>query len=52
LPNVSRRLGHANPAITARIYSHAVSNDEMAAGALERALTIAPSADDGMVGGE
>jgi integrase len=40
LPNVSRRLGHANPGITARIYSHAVGNDELAAGALERALAI------------
>ena len=39
LPNVSRRLGHANPGITARIYSHVVRSDEHAADALERLLS-------------
>lgn len=31
LPTVSKRLGHANPAITARIYSHAVGEDDQKA---------------------
>lgn len=31
LPVVSRRLGHADPAITARVYSHAFGKDEVAA---------------------
>ena len=39
LPNVSRRLGHTNPAITARIYSHVVRADVQAADALERLLS-------------
>jgi integrase len=38
LPNVSQRLGHANPAITARLYSHVVRTDVQAADALERLL--------------
>jgi integrase len=46
LPNVSRRLGHANPGITARIYSHAVSNDDLAASAMEQALTYDAAAGD------
>ena len=29
MPAVSKRLGHANPAITARIYAHALSQDEL-----------------------
>jgi integrase len=49
LPNVSRRLGHANPGITARIYSHAVSNDDLAARAMERALTFNDAAVDGLL---
>jgi integrase len=40
LPNVSRRLGHANSGITARIYGHAVVDDGLAADALTRALAI------------
>ncbi len=31
LPTVSKRLGHANPAITLAIYSHAMEADELAA---------------------
>jgi integrase len=31
LPTVSKRLGHADPAITARVYSHSFSRDELAA---------------------
>ena len=38
LPEVSRRLGHANPSITASVYSHAVRDDTAAAKAIERAL--------------
>lgn len=38
LPNVSRRLGHANPGITARVYAHVVRGDEDSARALERVL--------------
>lgn len=39
LPEVSRRLGHANPAITAQVYSHVVRGDDRAAtAAIERAL--------------
>ena len=38
LPEVSRRLGHANPSITASVYSHAVGDDTAAAKAIERAL--------------
>lgn len=38
LPNVSRRLGHAHPGITARVYAHVVRGDEDAAKALERVL--------------
>ena len=38
LPMVSRRLGHSTPAVTARVYSHALTGDEQAAEALARAL--------------
>jgi integrase len=38
LPNVSQRLGHADPSITARIYSHVVRADHEAADALQRIL--------------
>ncbi|MBI4491415.1 MAG: tyrosine-type recombinase/integrase [Chloroflexi bacterium] len=39
LPNVSKRLGHATPRITATIHSHAQpGRDRQAAEALERAL--------------
>jgi integrase len=38
LPNVSQRLGHAGPSITARIYSHVVRADHEAADALQRIL--------------
>jgi len=38
LPNVSRRLGHAHPGITARVYAHVVRGDDDAASALERVL--------------
>jgi integrase len=39
LPAVSARLGHANPNITAAIYSHAIrGQDRLAAEALERAV--------------
>ena len=38
LPEVSRRLGHASPAITMAIYSHAVRDDSAAVEAIERAL--------------
>jgi integrase len=39
LPNISRRLGHANPGITTRIYSHVTQTDHHAADALENLLT-------------
>jgi integrase len=38
LPDVSQRLGHADPSITARVYSHALSDGRRAAEAIERAL--------------
>jgi integrase len=39
LPVVSARLGHATPAITAAIYSHALGNEDVrAARALEERL--------------
>lgn len=38
LPEVSRRLGHASPAITMAIYSHAIRDDSAAVEAIERAL--------------
>jgi integrase len=38
LPEVSRRLGHANAGITASIYSHAVRDDSAAVAAIGRAL--------------
>lgn len=38
LPDVSRRLGHATPAITSGIYSHAVSDGHRVARAVEQAL--------------
>jgi integrase len=40
LPNVSTRLGHADPSITARIYSHVVKADHEAADALERMIWV------------
>jgi integrase len=45
LPEVSRRLGHANPSITASIYSHAVRDDTLAAQAIERIL-LSPAEGD------
>jgi integrase len=30
IPTVSKRLGHANPSITLRLYSHALESDELA----------------------
>jgi integrase len=38
LPEVSRRLGHANPSIIAGVYSHAMRDDTAAAQNIERAL--------------
>jgi integrase len=38
LPDVSQRLGHADPSITARVYSHALSDGRRTAEAIERAL--------------
>jgi len=39
LPAVSKRLGHANPNITAAVYSHALpSDEERAAEAFERVI--------------
>jgi integrase len=39
LPTVSKRLGHANPNITAAVYSHALpSDEERAAEAFERVI--------------
>ena len=38
LAEVSRRLGHASPAITASVYSHALGEDRRAARVLERLL--------------
>jgi integrase len=48
LPVVSKRLGHANPSITARIYSHALPGDEIRAAEawdnlMRRALGPKPS---------
>ena len=31
IPTVSKRLGHANPSITLRLYAHALESDELAA---------------------
>jgi hypothetical protein len=31
IPTVSKRLGHANPTITLKPYSHALESDELAA---------------------
>jgi integrase len=31
IPTVSKRLGHANPTITSKLYSHALESDELAA---------------------
>jgi integrase len=39
LTSVSKRLGHANPNITATIYAHAISTDDMAAQAIGRVLS-------------
>jgi integrase len=45
---VSKRLGHANPAITLRVYSHVLEgSDEAAAQRLEQALGWAPATDRG-----
>jgi len=49
LPAVSKRLGHANRAITAAIYSHALSEDEAAAAvtwnkAMEQTILGTPAA--------
>ena len=38
LADVSRRLGHASPAVTAAVYSHALGQDRRAAEVLERLL--------------
>jgi integrase len=38
LAEVSRRLGHASPAITASVYSHALGEDRKAAQVLEKLL--------------
>jgi integrase len=34
IPTVAKRLGHANPSITSRLYSHALESDELAAAKL------------------
>jgi integrase len=39
LAEVSRRLGHASPAITASVYAHCVSEDHRAAELVERLMT-------------
>jgi integrase len=39
LPNVSRRLGHADPGITARVYAHVVRPDSHAADVLQQLVT-------------
>lgn len=49
LPTVSKRLGHANPQITAAIYSHAFQADEAAAAvtwnkAMEQTILGTPAA--------
>jgi hypothetical protein len=31
IPTVSKQLGHANPTITLKLYSHALESDELAA---------------------
>jgi integrase len=31
IPTVSKRLGHANPTITLKLYSHALESDELSA---------------------
>ena len=31
MPTVSKQLGHANPTITLKLYSHALESDELAA---------------------
>jgi integrase len=38
LPDVSKRLGHADPSITSKVYSHAISNGRQVAEAIERVL--------------
>ena len=38
LPDVSRRLGHADPSITSKVYSHAIGDGRRVAEAIERAL--------------
>ena len=42
LPNVSQRLGHADPSITARIYSHVVRPDRRVADLLDELVAGAP----------
>jgi integrase len=44
LPNVSSRLGHADPSITARIYSHVVKADHDSADTLERMFAAGSTA--------
>jgi len=43
LPNVSQRLGHADPSITARIYSHVVRPDRRVADLLDQLVADADS---------
>lgn len=38
VPEVSRRLGHATPAITMAVYAHAIGHEDRGAEAMERAL--------------
>ena len=47
LPNVSQRLGHADPSITARIYSHVVRPDRQVADLLD---ALVGGADSTVVG--
>ncbi|HZO29111.1 MAG TPA: tyrosine-type recombinase/integrase [Chloroflexota bacterium] len=48
LPNVSQRLGHADPNITARIYSHVVRPDRRVAELLDE---LVAGSDSTVVGG-
>jgi integrase len=41
LAEVSKRMGHASPAITASVYSHAIGEDRKAAQVLEKLLAEA-----------
>ena len=38
LPDVSKRLGHADPSVTSKVYSHGISNGRRVAEAIERVL--------------